>query len=113
MMMIKDINMFLKEIVHRIGISVPIKQVILFGSYAKGKQDRDSDLDLLIVAPFTDRPVKRRMMIRKLLKDFDSQIGIDILAYTPEEISLLQNEPSSFLNGIIKEGRVIYDAAAV
>jgi predicted nucleotidyltransferase len=112
-MMIKDINMFLKEIVHHIGISVPIKQVILFGSYAKGIQDRDSDLDLLIVAPFTDRPVKRRMMIRKLLKDFDSQIGIDILAYTPEEISLLQNEPSSFLNGIIKEGRVIYDAAAV
>jgi hypothetical protein len=47
------------------------------------------------------------------LKDFDRQVGIDILAYTPDEISLLRKEPSSFLNGIFREGRVIYDAATV
>lgn len=109
----KNIDVFLKEIVQRIDRAVPVKQIILFGSYAKGKQDGDSDLDLLIVAPFVERPVNRRMMIRRLLKDFDGQIGIDILAYTPDEMSLLRSEPSSFLNSIIKEGRVIYDAATV
>jgi predicted nucleotidyltransferase len=83
--MIKDIDSVLEEIVKRIGNAVPVKQVILFGSYARGKQDSESDLDLLIIAPFMDRPVTRRMMIRGLLKDFDRQIGIDILAYTPDD----------------------------
>lgn len=111
--MIKDINSVLEEIVKRIGKALPVEQVVLFGSYARKKQDSESDLDLLIIAPFMDRPIKRRMMIRGLLKDFDRQIGIDILAYTPEEISLLRKEPSSFLNSIMKEGRVIYDAEIV
>lgn len=111
--MIKNINSVLEEIVKRIGNALPVEQVILFGSYARKKQDSESDLDLLIIAPFMDRPIKRLMMIRGLLKDFDRQIGIDILAYTPDEISLLRKEPSSFLNGIMKEGRVIYDAETV
>ena len=62
--MIKNINSVLEEIVKRIGNALPVEQVILFGSYARKKQDSESDLDLLIIAPFMDRPIKRLMMIR-------------------------------------------------
>lgn len=50
---------------------LPLKRVVLFGSYAKGRQTVASDIDLLIV--YTGRPrtdayalVKRALNIRRL-----------------------------------------------
>jgi predicted nucleotidyltransferase len=45
---------------------LPIEQVILFGSYAKGKQNKYSDVDICVISPrFEDRFEAIRYLIGK------------------------------------------------
>lgn len=82
---------------------------MLFGSRVSGKADAESDLDLLIIAPSRDRPVDRSIKVRRLLRELDQNIGLDILFYTPGEAALLAEEPSSFLRRILHNGVTTYD----
>lgn len=34
---------------------IPVSQGIVYGSYARGEQRRDSDIDLLVISPLFDR----------------------------------------------------------
>ena len=99
----------LEEIIQLLDREIKPLQVILYGSRASGHADEDSDLDILIIAPSDDRPLDRRLKVRRLLSSFDQQIGLDILFYTPEEAQLLAGEPSSFLHSITQRGLLIYD----
>ena len=59
-------------------------EIFLFGSYARGDWLRDSDIDLIVVSEgFEGVPWPERVgAIRNLLP---SDVGFDILAYTPRE----------------------------
>ena len=84
----------------------PVK-IILFGSYANGNPDEESDLDLLIIQR-TDLPRKeRRPIIRKELRVF--KLSMDLLIYTPEEVDYWKDTPSAFVTQVLKEGKVLYE----
>jgi predicted nucleotidyltransferase len=38
---------------------IPIEKVILFGSFAKGKADKESDIDLFIVSSFFEKQIDK------------------------------------------------------
>jgi len=101
----KDLN----EIISIIKQIEPEK-IYLFGSYTTLAFDDQSDLDLLIVAPSNDRPLERRLKLRRMLLEYDRRIGLDLLVYTPSEFSILQEEPSSFVSSVLKQGIKIYDS---
>lgn len=103
----------LQEIVRRLRAAVNLRQLFVFGSRVSGVADEESDLDLLIIAPALDRPLERRSRVRRLLADFDQRIGLDILFYTPEEADMFENEPASFVYGIMKTGFKVYDEKTV
>jgi len=48
-----------------------------------------------------------------MLIEYDRNIGLDLLVYTPEEYNMLINEPSSFIHSITKNGSILYDQKAV
>lgn len=78
---------------------LPIKKVILFGSYAKGTQHKWSDLDVCIVSPkfhdfFDD------MQYLWLKRKFDSDLSIEPIGYNPKDF----REPSSLVEEIKKHG---------
>jgi predicted nucleotidyltransferase len=87
------------------------QKIYLFGSYATGKFDEYSDIDLLVVAPSNERPLDRRLRLSKMLFEYDCRIGLDILHYTPEEFELFKKEPSSFLTSILRRGVKLYDSS--
>lgn len=82
------------------------EKIILFGSYAWGKPDRDSDLDLFVVMESRDRPIKRAASIRSVLRDI--YVPMDILVRTPEELMHRINIGDPFYKRILKEEQVIY-----
>ena len=86
--------------------------IFLFGSRASGSRDEQSDIDLIIVAPSNERPLERRMALRRMLVEYDRRIGLDLLVYTPDEFNMLAKEPSSFISFAIKSGIKIYDRQA-
>jgi predicted nucleotidyltransferase len=104
--MIKSV---IQKIIQELEGEIHPERIILFGSRVAGNADACSDLDLLIIAPSEDRPVERRLKVRRLLRELDERLGLDIFFYTPEEAALLTDEPSSFLRQILNTGVTIYD----
>ena len=88
------------------------EKIYLFGSYAAGSADEQSDIDLIVIAPTNERPLERRMKLRRMLAEYDRRIGLDLLVYTPDEFDMLAKEPSSFISSAIKQGVKIYDREA-
>lgn len=105
----EQLNGIIESILQGLQGQIAPQRLVLFGSRAAGGGDEYSDLDLLIIAPSQDRPLERRLKVRRLLRDLDERIGLDILFYTPEEADLLAREPSSFLRQILATGVTIYE----
>ncbi len=95
------------EVVSRIAVKFNPDKIILFGSYANGTMDKDSDLDLLIVKETALPRHKRSFDIQKYL--IGSMIPMDIIVYTNEEFELEKNQKYSFLSSAIKTSKVVYE----
>jgi predicted nucleotidyltransferase len=95
------------EIVRRIVAGVDPDKVILFGSYAYGQPDEDSDLDLLVIKEMDIPRYKRGREIRKHLRGM--KVPIDIIVYTWDEIEEFKGVKTSFIAQIVKEGKTLYE----
>jgi predicted nucleotidyltransferase len=100
-------NTLLQEVVRRIRAAGEPQQVILFGSRARGEEQADSDLDLLIVMD-TDLPRhKRPLPFYRAL----SGLGLakDIVVYTPSEVEDWKTASCSLVATVLREGEVLYE----
>ncbi|MCK5280948.1 MAG: nucleotidyltransferase domain-containing protein [Cyclobacteriaceae bacterium] len=97
----------ISDIVNKIAKNYDPDKIILFGSYAIGTANDDSDLDIIIVKK-TDKPKnKRGREVRRFL--LGSMVPIDLKIYTPIEFENERNFSLSFLNSAIKNSIVIYE----
>ncbi|MDO8687671.1 MAG: nucleotidyltransferase domain-containing protein [Dehalococcoidales bacterium] len=80
------------------------ERIILFGSYAYGTPEVDSDVDLLVIMETLD-PFHRR--IQKLRPLLPRNKAVDLIVLTPEEY-----QQSKSTNPLVKEiaekGKVVY-----
>ena len=68
----KKVNKFL-QLLRQQGFN--ISRAILFGSYAKGKANADSDIDIAVVSPQFGKDItEEMMMLRKIALKVDSHI---------------------------------------
>lgn len=85
-------------------LSGRVEKISLFGSYARGRSDLFTDLDILIVMKTEKGFVDRLKEIYPLLA---LPVDADILCYTPEEVERLKNR--GFLKKILAEEVVLYE----
>lgn len=100
----------LDEIVEKIVKEYQPEKIILFGSYAYGTPDRDSDIDLLIIKRTKDRPIDRRVAVSTIVSDPKLLTPIEPIVLTPEEIKTGQEIGDQFLKEILTRGRLLYAA---
>ncbi len=82
-----------KKLINIIKNNMEIQQVILFGSYAQGTIEDESDIDICIITNENKRKLDLLRSIRQLLSPFITR-PIDLLVYNKEEFeerSLLKN----------------------
>ncbi|MGZ5207826.1 MAG: nucleotidyltransferase domain-containing protein [Sulfuricurvum sp.] len=82
-------------------------KIILFGSYAYGEPDCDSDIDLLLVSSESGyKSFQERIALKmEILKKLDGLTQpIDILAYSKSEWEDLVAKNSSFIREINEKG---------
>ncbi|MEO5334238.1 MAG: nucleotidyltransferase domain-containing protein [Magnetococcus sp. YQC-5] len=95
------------EIVHTIIEHFNPTKIILFGSYASGNPDPDSDLDLLVVMPTLLPRYKRAAPIRKLFRP--SPCPMDILVYTPDEVNHWMGTVNHIVTHAFQSGKVLHE----
>jgi predicted nucleotidyltransferase len=98
----------IKRYIKKVEPFIKIKKVILFGSWAKGKAKRDSDLDIIIISPDFKRMdfMERLILLSKMRGEEFMSPGMDIFGYTREEFQKLIKE-SIVLEEAKQEGVVI------
>lgn len=104
----KKINNFDKEIellVRQIKKKYHPKKIILFGSVAKGKFRKDSDIDMLIIKNTRRRFIDR---ISDVLLCCQYNLPFEPLVYTPKEINKSLKMGDFFIEDILKKGKVLY-----
>ena len=98
----------LSEVVHRIIAVADPDEIFLFGSGARGKLRRSSDLDLLVVkADVSDVRQETRSIYAHL---FGLPVPIDLLVATPDDIERARREPWTFLGNVMRESKCLYRA---
>ena len=66
--------------------NIPIRQAILFGSYARGNYNEWSDIDIALVSDiFEGSRIKDRSKIRKIT--LSVSCDIEVLPYSPENFT--------------------------
>ncbi|MGB3299311.1 MAG: nucleotidyltransferase domain-containing protein [Phormidesmis sp.] len=83
------------------------EKIILFGSYAYGKPNQDSDVDLLVVLPFEGSPIHKAVEIRQSVR---APFSLDLMARTPQHLQERLEMGDFFIQEILQKGRVIYEA---
>lgn len=83
------------------------QKIILFGSHSWGNPDSDSDVDLLVVAPFQGKPWRFAVEIKERIK---AGVPLDLLVRTPEQLQERLAKHDMFLTEIVTRGKVLYEA---
>jgi uncharacterized protein len=97
----------LSEITNRLVKEFHPEKIYLFGSYAWGQPDDDSDIDLLVVIESSQlSPVQRASKAYRCLRG--TKIPVDVLVKTISEINLLHRVHASLISTILDEGTLIY-----
>ncbi len=82
------------------------EQIILFGSQARGSADQYSDLDIVIIKETDERFLDRLETVYELVQP---RFAMDVLVYTPQEFTEMQERGNFFVEMILKEGVVVYE----
>jgi len=92
------------------------EKIILFGSYAYGEPEENSDLDIIVVTaddylPATNHDkMKLYHKFNQLIKKYRKSIPIDMLVYTKSTFLKLQESGSQFSKEIMSKGKILYEA---
>ena len=82
-------------------------RILLFGSRARGTDNRWSDVDLLVV--MEEVADKRRAAVEMGRALSDLPVSKDIIVTTPEEIARRGHLVGSVLRAALREGKVVYE----
>jgi len=89
-----------------------VSKIILFGSYARGEEGPNSDIDLCVLTPIEDDEDGQRLIdvtvdFRVKLIDIRER-PLDLLTYNQNEFSTYAVRSRSFEHHIMEQGVVLY-----
>ncbi len=102
-----DTQKWLDAAVQRLRERMDSELILLFGSRARGRPSRRSDLDLLLILRTEAPPLARIGQVLELLADSPWPVEVIVYIYTPEEFAARAHSP--FLRRVLREGRVLYE----
>src|SRR5581483_11242820 len=98
---LREIRRFAREVAERFGP----EKIILFGSYAYGTPDADSDVDILVVMPCRNQLDQAA----KISLTIDPPFPLDIIVRKPHNLQWRLDEGESFHTEIVTRGKVLYE----
>ncbi len=96
-------NSIVQDIVNQLKPYNPEK-IILFGSYAYGAPNENSDVDLVIIKNTSEPFLERQKQARSLIRTTTS---VDIFVFTPSEFEKAKSN-NLLIKEVDKLGNIIY-----
>ena len=102
---IQDELNILKDIIVE---TIPVEQIFLFGSYASGRPNTDSDLDIYVVMSekANIREIDAMRLIRKAIRD-KKTMPVDVVVSKENKFNRCKSAPT-IEQQIVQEGIVLY-----
>ena len=97
----------LDEMVRIIVETVEPERVVLFGSRATGKAERDSDVDFMVIRSQPKNRLDEEMKLSQAL--FGFLVPIDILVFTRDEVEHWRDTTNHVIARALREGKVLYE----
>ena len=97
----------INQMANRITKRFNPEKIVLFGSYARGTADNNSDADLLVVMPVHGSRRKQATAIDKALLGID--LPADIIVASPSDVQKARNRIGSVMYQALQEGQVLYE----
>ncbi len=85
-------------------------KVILFGSYARGEQRRDSDLDFLVIEPEVDDHFSESVRLARLVGELG--VPADVLVASEAHVREWGGLSGTVIHDALAEGRTVGGRAA-
>ena len=101
-----EANKTIERMASKIAETFRPQRIILFGSWARGEQTADSDVDLLVIMPHITDPRALRVAIRRLVNGMG--LPKDIVVLSSEEFEAKRSIPGTIAYPADKEGKVLY-----
>ena len=83
-------------------------RVIVFGSYARGDADENSDLDLLVIEREVRDKANEYMRLHRAVGSIG--VGVDVVVLSRDDFDRRSQVPGTLPYWAQKEGRVLHDA---
>ena len=105
----QDIRKEINNIIRESNASTNAERIYLFGSYAYGNPNEDSDIDLCIVT--TDNEIRKIDIIRKIRKSISNvaTMPVDLIVYYKDEFIERAKLDCTMEHKIAFEGISIYE----
>lgn len=101
-----------KEVIRRRVDEFQPEAIYLFGSYAWGQPNQDSDMDLLVIIPDSrENPIQRAVRARRSL--LGVKAAVDVLVKTRKEFQRYTSVKASLEAQISREGKLLYGRKTV
>lgn len=84
--------------------AMPVRQVVLFGSHARGQAGKDSDVDLCIVADGAGHQMGAAQRFRRAMRGIRPKPAFTLVPITPERLAEKRKIGDHFFQTIAKEG---------
>ena len=95
------------DIVRRIVETAQPEKIILFGSRARGDARRNSDFDVLVIKESSEPSYRRDAPLYLELAGLNA--SVDVMVYTPEEVTDWSAVPQAFITTAVREGKVVHE----
>lgn len=100
----------IRQAAQKIVDAVQPQKIVLFGSFAYGRPDPDSDVDLLVIMESEQSVHARSVQISEIL--YPRPFPVDIIVRTPAEVAERIALGDSFFREIMTRGKVLYERPA-
>jgi predicted nucleotidyltransferase len=98
----------IQKLCERIAREFQPEKIVLFGSQAYGIPTDSSDIDLLVVMPYSDSPLRKAGEILSRLRVW---MPVDLIVRSAEDIEQRLALGDRFMREVLDRGKVMYEAA--
>ena len=94
------------ELSQKIATGFQPEKIILFGSYAYGVPDNDSDVDLLVILPFQGKSFRKSL---EILNKTNPKFPVDLITRKPEDAIKRYAEGDPLIREALNKGKILYE----